>query len=521
MDNQEILKFCLEKGILLDKDILNLFKEVEDVETAKLVIEKVGQYTQKKIITLNLFNENKEKVNEIFSGLPESNQKRIESLKIKLGLGIKISKEIEIKKSEADRVLRLSDFEDVKIISSIPAINKKIEVKDFVKYFKNRFVVMRNILQAHSELINLVSINKISENRQGISIIGIVTNKRITKNKNILFEVEDLTGKIVALVNQNNSDLYKKAQEVAFDSVIGLKCSGGREIVFINEIIFPEANLFERKKSPVEEYALFTGDLHVGSNKFMEDNFLKFIDYLNGNVPNTPEAEKIKYLFLVGDLISGVGIFPGQEKELKILNIERQFEKTAELLGKIRKDIKIIICPGNHDGVRIMEPQPILDEKFAWALYDLKNVILTQNPALINIGAKGTFSGFNVLTYHGYSFHYYANNIEYLMKAKAIHKPEMIMAYLLKNRHLAPTHTSTLYFPHEDDPLLIKQVPDIFVSGHTHKSAVAYYNNVLTISSSCWESMTAFQEKMGNKPDFCKVPMLNLKTREVKILDFE
>jgi len=520
MNTQEILQFCLKKGILLDKDILNLFKEVEDVETVKLVIEKVGQYTHKKVITKNLFNENKEKVNEIFLDLPEERQKKIENLKIKLGLSIEISKEIEVQKDK-DRALRLSDFEDVKIISSTPIFNKKIEVNDFVKHFKNRFLNLKNILQEHSELTNLVSINKISENRQGISIIGIVIDKRITKNKNILFEIEDLTGKIVALVNQNNSKLYEKAQEVTLDSVIGLKCSGSREIVFVNDIIFPEANLFQRKKSPVEEYALFTGDLHLGSNKFMEENFLKFVDYLNGKVLNTPEVKKIKYLFLVGDLIAGVGIYPGQERELEIKDIETQFEKVAELLSKIRSDIKIIICPGNHDGVRIMEPQPILDEKFAWPLYDLKNVILIQNPALVNIGSKGTFPGFNVLTYHGYSFHYYANNIEYLMKAKAVHKPEMIMAYLLKNRHLAPTHASTLYFPHEDDALLIKQVPDIFFSGHTHKSAVAYYNNILTISSSCWESKTAFEEKMGNEPDFCKVPMLNLKTRAVKILDFE
>jgi hypothetical protein len=33
--------------------------------------------------------------------------------------------------------------------------------------------------------------------------------------------------------------------------------------------------------------------------------------------------------------------------------------------------------------------------------------------------------------------------------------------------------------------------------------------------------MTDYEIKMGAQPDFCKVPMLNLKTRAVKILDFE
>ena len=42
---------------------------------------------------------------------------------------------------------------------------------------------MKNILQEHSELNRLVSINKISRDRQGISVIGLVSDKRITKNK--------------------------------------------------------------------------------------------------------------------------------------------------------------------------------------------------------------------------------------------------------------------------------------------------------------------------------------------------
>jgi len=206
---------------------------------------------------------------------------------------------------------------------------------------------------------------------------------------------------------------------------------------------------------------------------------------------------------------------------LKITDLEEQFEKASELLGKIRKDIKIIIASGNHDGVRIMEPQPKFDEKYAWTLYNLENVILVNNPSEVNIAAKDEFKGFNVLIYHGFSFHYYANNIPSLVKEKAVHSPEKIISYLLKNRHLAPTHTSTLYFPSKKDDLMIRNIPDIFVSGHTHKSGVSYYNNILIISNSTWESKTAFQEKMGNEPDFCKIPMLNLKTREVKILDFE
>ncbi|MCK5043740.1 metallophosphoesterase, partial [Candidatus Pacearchaeota archaeon] len=231
--------------------------------------------------------------------------------------------------------------------------------------------------------------------------------------------------------------------------------------------------------------------------------------------------EKIKYLFIVGDLVTGVGNYPNQERDLSIMDIEEQFIRLAELLNKIRKDIKIIISPGNHDGVRIMEPQPLFDEKYAWPLYDLENVLITGNPARINIGATENFKGFNVLTYHGFSFPFYANTVSSLMSEKALNTPNKIMDYLLKNRHLAPTHASTQYFPSEKDFLMIDKIPDIFIAGHTHKSAVSYYNNILTISVSSWESKTAYQEKMGNKPDHCKIPMFNLKTRAIKILDFE
>ena len=48
-----------------------------------------------------------------------------------------------------------------------------------------------------------------------------------------------------------------------------------------------------------------------------------------------------------------------------------------------------------------------------------------------------------------------------------------------------------------------------------------YYNNILLVSTSCWEAMTPYQEKFGNMPDHCKVPLINLKTRAIKILDFE
>jgi len=515
MDPKEILSFCLEKGLLLDRDVLSLLSEEKDVEGVKLILEKIKKHSGKKIITKSVFYEERDQVSKFFSSLPKE---KLENLKIKLGLSIEISRKVSV---PVKKEVVIDQTKGVKVLSMNVLPGKKLEVNDFVQKFRNQFLELKRVLQDRPELEGLVSIDKISGNRQGISLIGMVSDKRVTKNKNIIFEIEDLTGKTKVLVGQNKEELYQKAEEVTLDSVVGFKGSGSKEMFFVNDIIFPDTMLPERKKSPVEEYALFIGDVHFGSKNFMKENFEDFIDYLNGKVPNTPEVDKIKYLFILGDLITGVGNYPNQQKDLRIIDLEDQFNGIADLLGKIRKDIQIIVSPGNHDCVRLMEPQPLYDEKFAWALYDLENVILTENPCVVNIGAKKDFGGFNVLTYHGFSFPFYADNIARLMKEKAMNSPEKIMRYLLKNRHLAPTHKSVQYFPSEKDIHFIKDAPDIFASGHTHKSAIVYHNNVLVVSCSSWESLTPYQEKFGNKPDHCKVPLINLKTREVKILDFE
>jgi hypothetical protein len=70
MNTSEILKFCLEKGFLLDKEVLNIFNETSDVESIKLIMEKIRDTTHQRIITKSLFNQNKEKVFQIFSTLP-------------------------------------------------------------------------------------------------------------------------------------------------------------------------------------------------------------------------------------------------------------------------------------------------------------------------------------------------------------------------------------------------------------------------------------------------------------------
>ncbi len=519
---KEMLDFCRQKGILIDRNILELLGDLEDLEIAKNLIERIEYQYKQKIITKAFFYNNLGKVSEILRNYSGDERRVIEDFLEKLGLNLKIlvfdeKSALNMKKEELFLNRNNQGINLLKIYQNQP---KKIEVNDFVRNFRNRFSTLKNFLQERTELENLSSISRI-ENNKNFSLIAMVYDKKITKNDNVILELEDLTGKITAIVNKNRLEVYEKSKEILLDEVIGIKCSGSRDVVFVNDIIFPDVKLLEKKKSNKEELIAFTSDVHVGSDKFLEENFLKFISWLNGQEGNKKQKEEalnVKYLFITGDSVDGVGVYPGQETQLAIMDVRDQYKKLAELLSMIRQDIKIILCPGQHDAVRVAEPQPIIGETYGEALYALDNLYLVTNPSLIEVG---TDVKFKVLMYHGASMHGIISSIDSLRINRAHDYPTQVVKYILKKRHLAPTHSLVTYTPLEnEDALLIKEIPDIVATGDLHRPEISDYNGILLFSGSCWQSITPFEEKVGNDPDPCKVPIFNLKTREVKMLDF-
>jgi DNA polymerase II small subunit len=435
----------------------------------------------------------------------------------------------EIKKPED--TIELTNGEGVEhsviVLENYKEDAKKRDVQDFVAYFKARYNSLKEILQNRSDLQNVVSINRlIGKNKvPKAEIIGMIIEKRTTKNGCISLTVEDPTAQITVIINKNKHELLHLAKNLVTDEVIGIKGGLSGQVIFANEILTPDVPLTkEIKKASEEAYAVFISDIHIGSNLFLLKDFMRFVDWINcksGSREQKEVAKKTRYMFIVGDIVDGVGIYPEQDKELAIKDIRKQYEKAAELLSLIRNDIKIVICPGNHDALRISEPQPALNEDMAADLLKMPNVIMVSNPSLINIHSSKDFPGFDVLMYHGYSFDYYASNVDYIRMNGGYDKPELIMRFLLQKRHLAPTHGSNLYIPDtKKDIMVITKVPDFFITGHIHRAAIASYNNITTVCASCWQSKTAFQEKVGHHPEPSRVPIVNLKTREIKMLKF-
>ena len=489
---REIIEIFLKNGVLISSELLN---EIENDEQADKIFSLLKtKKTEDLVVT-------EEDLNKLFS-------------KQKTG-------------QAAERKQEKSLIANVKIITSYKDDSKKREASDFVDYFNIRYRAIEKILKQHQELKNTVSISKIlnKKDKEAISIIGIVSSKQVTKNGNLLLMLEDPTGQRRVLVNKNKPTLFNEAKDIVLDEVIGIVGVNVDTLMFANNVIWPEVPTSkELTKAPEEKYAIFLSDLHVGSSKFLPEDFEKFLKWINcemGNEQQRHIAKNVEYIFIAGDLVDGVGIYPGQDTELLIKDIYEQYKACAEYLKQIPSHIPLIICPGNHDALRISEPQPILSKEYAKPLHELSNVIMVSNPSLVNINSSENFSGFDVMMYHGYSFDHYVAEVDSLRSQGGYDRADLIMKFLLKRRHLAPTHTSTLYVPDtKKDPLVIEKVPDFFLSGHIHKSVTANYRNTTLICGSCWQGKTLFQEKVGHNPEPSRVPIVNLQTRDVKILKF-
>ena len=479
MERRDVLKSCMENGFFLDKSMLEFFCELDEVEFLDIIRKLKSLNISEKILSKDVFDKYKDKIGYL-SGSGSTENK-------------------------------------IKVLRDIKGNSGKVEAGDFVSYFRTRFEMIRDIL-IKKGLVNLSSIRRIGLDNGVFCVVGMIFSKRITKNKNLLIEIEDLTGRIVVLVNRENRDLFNRAQSLLLDDVVGFQCSGSSKMLFANDFIYPDAGLDKEVCGTEDEFVAFSGDFHVGSKTFLEGNLMKFVDWLNGNVGDSRQkslAGRVKYLVLSGDNIDGVGVYPGQEKFLAIKGCRGQYEKLAEILGRIRKDIEIVMCPGQHDAVWVGEPQPAINEKWGESLGKLENLRMVSNPSMVEIG------GLKVLVYYGGSLNKFIDEIGGFRIKYGHSVPTRVVEEILKRRHLAPVYGSMDIIPNKvEDDLVLTDLPDVFVIGGQHRAMVNSYNNILIVSSSCWQSRTDFEEKVGNDPDPCKVPILNLKSREIKILDF-
>jgi DNA polymerase II small subunit len=517
--DEEILNAIRRRGLLLEKEIYELLDGFRNPILATNFLDQLEKVSGQKMITKGTLNKNVNYVKSFVEKLPGENKTLVENVFVKLGISFEVMREKEIINHPPENIKKPAGL-DYKLIYQDTSTNKKIEVRDFVGHFRSRFQQIQKILMNRPELQkNLVSINKIASDRAALSIIGIVVEKRVTKNKNVILTLEDLTGRIGALIKFDREEVFEKAEEIQLDDIIGVKASGNKDLIFVQDVFFPDAFLPEKTKFNEDVSIAFLSDMHCGGDRHLGKSVENFLLWIN---TDDEVAKKIKYIFITGDNVDGVGIFPGQEAVLNLKSMDGQYKLLASYLNKIPKRITMFLIPGQHDATRVAEPQPPPSIRYASELYKIENLVMLPNPAMVKLleGEKEI----KILMYHGASIHTFINEIKELRLMKAHRCPAKAVKYMLKRRHLAPMHgvsPSIVYIPNiEHDPMVITEVPDVLATGEVHRLDIESYNGVLIITGSCWQSQTPFEEKVGNIPDPAKVPVLNLKTRELRIYDF-
>ncbi len=389
----------------------------------------------------------------------------------------------------------------------------EIIIKAYTDYFKSRLKKMRRILRENPELGSVIDIGKLGYigRDEEVTIIGLINSKRETV-KGYMFEVEDSTGIIKVFINRNNEE-SKKFFQIMPDSVIGFRGHySGRNIFFANKIFLPDVPKYKREKPPLEEkvYAVLLSDIHVGSNKFCEKAFENFLEWLNGEVSNRKEEElvsRIKYMILAGDVVDGVGIYPGQYNELEIPDIFDQYEALYNLLRNVPDHITMFIGPGNHDAARTALPQPGFYEEYARPLFKLKNAVMISNPAVVRLHGR------DFLIFHGRGIEDVVN----VIPNRSHHRPAEASVDLLKLRHLAPTFGEKVPIaPDPEDTLVIESVPDLFQTGHVHVMEYKIYNGVFVINAGTWQAQTEFQKMVNIVPTPARVPIIDVETARLR-----
>ncbi|MGQ9459965.1 MAG: DNA-directed DNA polymerase II small subunit [Candidatus Bathyarchaeaceae archaeon] len=407
---------------------------------------------------------------------------------------------------------------DVKVIDDpTDQICTTGSIEEYLEYFQDRFVRIKKILRQRMDAKNAMPISealKASVNSK-VKIIGMVTEKRESQQR-IFLRFEDPESSVTVLVSQNVSpEVMAKARSLLLDQVVCVCAVKGRnDLLIAEDFIWPDVPQKTPHKASMPVYAALISDLHVGSKMFMEEEFNRFVLWLNGKFGNEAMrnmASHVKYVVMAGDLVDGIGVYPGQMRELAIKDIYEQYRAASKFIQQIPDYIELIIIPGNHDAVRRALPQPALPRNYAEPLYAARRIHSLGNPCTVSL------HGVELLLYHGRSL----DDVTTVAPNVSLQSPEKAMKLLLQSRHLAPIYGErNPIAPEKRDFMVIERVPDIFHAGHVHVLKYDVHRGILIVNSGAWQKQTEYQKKMGLAPTPGIVPIVNLQTLQVTPIDF-
>lgn len=474
----KVLKVCADGGKLLTSDALEYILDKDDpVAFTSMVL--------KKVLADKMFVNKKDLLDVLVGDSP------LETPKTAL---------ISPKRTISDiRVYKDSDITGES--------RSEGDIKDFLTFFKNRYYTTKDMIEARPDFQRAIDISiaktRTDANREH-RIIGVVDGSNVTRNGHTLLTISDMSDVLKVLIPK---DSPLKSQSMIDDEVVGLvgKFNNERTLFIPSRIVRPITPRKTWEKSDTSSKVAFISDIHVGSNTFLTSQWEAMIKWIKEN----HEKECINYIVFPGDVVDGIGIYPGQENELIISDIYEQYTALGEHLKEIPDDIKMILQPGNHDAVRLAEPQPALPSVFT-KNFD-SNVMMVGNPVSFEI------EGRVITSYHGKSLDDWIADVPRL----TYDRPIEAMKEMCMRRHLGPKYGGKNQIsPENRDYLIMNYVPDIFVTGHVHKIDSGMYNGIRLLNASTFQDQTTFQKQHNFNPTPSVVPIVSLSDGHTRLQDF-
>jgi len=182
--------------------------------------------------------------------------------------------------------------EDVIIVKEFKGKPRKISVEDVIKMLRERYEKISQILSRRFELINPISIGKITRKVKNFSLICLVRDKNLEKCSLV---VEDGTGETEVFFEKSSEDF----RLIVPDEVIGVVCENVDNTIFVKKVVYPDIPFRKDVNRAGEDvYCLFLSNFCLDSDKLNEKYFQNFLGWL--------ERQKYKniLIFILGGISS-------------------------------------------------------------------------------------------------------------------------------------------------------------------------------------------------------------------------
>jgi DNA polymerase II small subunit len=401
----------------------------------------------------------------------------------------------------------IRDSVDLEVVSDpTQAIAPAEGAGGYERLFRDRYERLFSIVRERLDTKNSATVASTKSLGPGkkVKVAGLLSD-RSSRRGSVELRLDDPTGSMKVVCQEGPAE--KAALEAPLDSMVVVEVSKGKSgQAYTDSVVLPDLPGRRFVSSSHRAYAVLLSDVHIGSRMFLSDDFSRFLQWLNGGFGDKDIVSRVKYLVIAGDLVDGVGVYPGQEFQLAERDPKKQYEMAAELLKRVPGHIQIVLSPGNHDAVRQALPQPAVAVDMAESLYAMDNVRWVGDPAYIKM------HGVSFLVYHGKSL----DDVIATTPNLAYDRPTDAMKLLLRARHLAPTYGKrTALSPELRDYMVVDRVPDVFHVGHVHTYGEMTYRGTLLVNSGTWQAQTNFQSNMGMEPTPSIVPVLDLSTLKI------